>query len=67
MEAEPVEWVVAIAVFHIATDRMLHVGSMHTYLVLSSCLQLELHQRMILRAVEYVEVCDSIFATVVGR
>lgn len=35
MQAKTVDRVIAITVFHIATDRMSHVGSMHTDLILT--------------------------------
>lgn len=59
METETSDRIIAIAVFDVAADRMPHVGGVHTYLVLASCLQFELHERMVPAAVERIEVGDS--------
>ena len=38
MQTEPMERVVAVTIFHIATHRMSHISRMYPYLVLPSCL-----------------------------
>ena len=67
MQAQAPYGVIAIAIFHIATHRVSHVGSMHTDLVLTSCLQLIFHQRMIGGSVKHMEMGNGIFSTIVDR
>ena len=59
--------IVTIAVFHIATHRMPHIGRMNTNLVLPARLQFVFHQRMLSSTGDCMEVCHSIFATIVHR
>lgn len=59
METETSDRIIAIAVFDVATDRMPHVGGVHTYLVLAPCLQFEFYERVLSAAVERIEVGDS--------
>ena len=61
MEAQASDRIIAIAVFDVTADRMPHVGGVHTYLVLASCLQFEFHERVLSAAVERIEVGDSQF------
>ena len=65
MQAQAVKRVVTITVFHVATNRMAHVSGMHANLVLSSRLQLKLHQRVVGSAVQHVEMGDSQFTTII--
>ena len=58
--------VVAVAVFHVATNWMSHVCRVYTYLVLATGLELILNERVFCGAIEHLEVCDSIFATIVS-
>ena len=58
--------VVAVAVFHVATNWMSHVCRVYTYLVLATGLELILYERVFCGAIEHLEVCDSIFATIVS-
>ena len=58
--------VVAVAVFHVATNGMSHVCRVYTYLVLATGLKLILNERVFCGAIEHLEVCDSIFATIVS-
>lgn len=67
MQAQTVQGVIAITILRITTHRISHVGSMYTYLVLTSRLQLKLHQRVIGSAVKNVEMGDSQFATIIER
>ena len=67
MQTETVQWVVAIAVLRVATHGMAHIGSMHTDLVLTSGLELELHQRVVGGAVHHKEMGDGQFAAIIHR
>ena len=67
VEAEPVERVVAIAVFHIAADGMPHVGGVDTDLVLAPGLQLELHERVLGGTCERMEMRHRILTAIVDR
>ena len=67
MEAQTVDGIVAIAVFGIAAYGMAHVGRMYANLVLATRLQLIFHKRMFGSAVQYMEMRDSQFATIVHR
>lgn len=51
MQAEAVQRIVTVAILLIATDRMPQIGRMYTNLILTSCLQAELYQRVLCRAV----------------
>ena len=44
MQAQAMQGIITIAVFGIATDRMSHISSMHTNLILTTGLQLKLYQ-----------------------
>ena len=68
MQTKPVQRIVAIAIFCIATNGVAHIGSMDTNLVLPSCLQFKLYQRVFRRAIHHIEMSNSQFtAIVVGR
>ena len=67
METQTVDGVVAVTIFCIATNRVMHVGSMYADLVLPSCFKLELNQRMVGGAGKHMKVGNSIFTTVVYR
>ena len=67
VKTQSAERVVAITVFDITTYRMSHVCRVNTYLILAPCLQLVLYQRMFSSTVQYIEMGNSIFATIVGR
>ena len=66
MEAEAVDGVVAIAVLHIATYGMPHVGRVYPDLVLTSGLQLKLYERVLCCTVENAEMRYGVFATIVN-
>jgi hypothetical protein len=44
MQTETMKGIVAIAILNVTTDGVPHIGSMNTYLVLATCLELELHK-----------------------
>jgi hypothetical protein len=44
MEAQTMDRINAIAIFHVATHRMPHVGSVNTYLILTASLKTELYK-----------------------
>ena len=68
MQAEPMNRVVAVAIFAVAADGMAHIGCMHANLVLASSLQLKLDQRMLSCAAEHMEMTDGQLAAIVeGR
>ena len=56
MQTQTMQRVVTIAILHVATDGMSHIGSMYANLVFASCLQLKLHQRVIRGAIQYVKM-----------
>ena len=66
MQAETAQAVVGAAVFLIAYDGMAEVLGMDADLVLSSGLQVEVHQRIVFVADEHLIMGDGIFAPVVG-
>ena len=65
VEAEAVDGVVAVAVLDIATYGMAHIGRVYPNLVLASCLQLKLYERVLCCAVENAEMRHGVFATIV--
>ena len=65
MEAETVQRVVAIAVLRVATNGMAHVGGVDANLILASCLQLKLHERVLGGAVEHMEMGDGELAAII--
>ncbi len=65
MQTETSKRIVAIAVLDIATDRMTYISRVHTYLILTSRFQLELHQRIQLLAIQYTVMSDSQFSSIV--
>ena len=65
MQAKPVQRVVAVAVFHVATYRMSHIGGVNANLVFASRFESILHERVLCGAVENVEVCHCIFPSVI--
>ena len=65
MQTQTMQRVVTIAILHVATDGMPHIGSMYTNLVLASCLQLKLHQRVIRGAVQYVKMRNGQLTTII--
>ena len=67
MEAESVERIVAVAVFHVATHGMSHVCRMHTDLVLASCFQFKLSEGMVGGTLQHLEMCHGIFSAVIHR
>ena len=44
MQTEAMKGIVAIAILNVATNGVPHIGSMNTYLILATCLELELHK-----------------------
>lgn len=44
MQTEAMQGIVTITILRIATDRVTHISRMDTDLVLTTCLELELHQ-----------------------
>ena len=46
MQAQPTYRVITIAIFNVATDRMSHIGSVNTDLVLASGLKPKLYKRL---------------------
>ena len=67
MQTEPVQRVVAVAVLHVAADRMAHVGRVYANLILPSCLQPVFHETVRHRTVEDMEMGDGIFTAIVHR
>ena len=67
MQAEAMNGVVAITIFCVATNGVPHIGRMYANLVLATRLQLIFHKRMFGSAVQYMEMRDSQFATIVHR
>ena len=67
VKAQPSDRVITIAILHIATDGMPHIGRVDAYLILTSCLQTILHKRMGSGAVENMEMRDGIFSAIVHR
>ena len=68
MQTQPVQRVVTITIFLVATHGMAHVSRVHANLILTACLQFELNQRVLRRAVQHVEMGHSILAAIVyGR
>ncbi len=67
VETQTAKRIVAVAVFHVATDRVTHVGGMDTYLVLAARLKTIFNKRMVDGARKGVEMGHGIFASVVER
>ena len=67
VEAQATKRIISIAILHIATHRMTHISCVNTYLVFASSLQLKLHKRISLSAVERVEMSNGVFATIIDR
>ena len=67
MKAQSPTGIVAIAIFHVATNRMPHIRTVDADLVFSACLQTELYKAMIYRASEYMIVGDRVFSSIVFR
>ena len=67
MKAQTMYWVIAIAVLHIATNRMIHICRMNTNLILPSRFKLELNKTVFRGAVKSTEMCYGIFSSVVNR
>ena len=44
MQAKTTAWIIAIAILNVTANRVSHIGSMHTNLVLSTRFQLILYQ-----------------------
>ena len=59
VEAEAMDWVVAIAVLDVTANRVVHVGRMYANLILTACLKLEFHERMMFAAPQCSEMCDG--------
>ena len=66
MQTKPAYGVVAIAILHISTHRMPHIGGMNAYLVFPTGLKTELHERIIGLRFQCVEMCHGIFPTVIS-
>ena len=67
MQTETVYRVVSISVFHVTTYWMSHISGMHTDLVLTTRLQLELHQRVVRSTVKDMEMGHRIFSPIINR
>ena len=67
MQAEAVDGVVAISVFRVATNGMTHISRMYADLVLPSRLQLILHQRIAVPALQRMEMRHCILPAIVNR
>lgn len=68
VQAEAVQRVIAIAILHVAADRMSHVGRVDANLVLATCLELVLHEGVVGGAVEHMEMGNGELAAIVhGR
>ena len=67
MQTQSVQRVIAITIFHITTHRMPQVSTMDTYLILTSRLQLKLHQTVGCSSVKGKEMGNGILATIVNR
>ena len=65
MQTEPAQRVIAIAILHVTTHGMSHIGRMHANLVLAPSLQLELNQRMLSRTIEYMKMRNGVFTSIV--
>lgn len=65
MKAQSPTGIVAIAIFHVATNRMPHISTVDTDLVFSACLQTELYEAMTHRASKYMVVGDCVFSSIV--
>ena len=46
VQTQTLQRVVAIAIFCIATHRVVYISSVYTYLIFAPCFQLKLYQRM---------------------
>ena len=66
MQTQAMQGIVAVAVLRVTTNGVPHISRVHTYLVLTACLELELHQRVLRRAGHHVEMCHCILAAVIG-
>lgn len=67
VKAQPSDRVITIAILHIATDGMSHIGRVDAYLILTSCLQTILDKRMCSGTVEDMEMRDGVFSAIVYR
>lgn len=65
VEAEAMDWVVAIAVLDVSANGVVHVGRMHANLVLATCLELEFHERMMFAALQCGEMSDSKLSAII--
>lgn len=68
VKAETMDRVVAIAVLDVTTDGVVHIGGMNANLVLATCLELELHEGVVVAAPEGGEMGYGKFAAIIyGR
>ena len=65
MQAQTVQWVITISVFHISADRMPHLCRMYANLIFSACLKSELHQSVCRCAFENMEVGYGMFSSII--
>ena len=66
MQAKTMNGVVAVSILRVAADGMSHIGRMNANLILAARLKLIFYQRMLGRAIEHVEMGDSIFSTIIN-
>ncbi len=67
MQAQPVQGVVAVAVFHVSAYRMADVGGMHPYLVLAPGFKPVFHKTVLGGPFQRVKMGHGVFPSVVRR
>lgn len=67
VQAQAVQWVVAIAILYVAANGMAHVGGMYAYLVLAASLKFILHKRVFCGTVKHMKMGNGIFSPIIHR
>ena len=67
VQSQTVTRIIAITILRIATNGMTHISRMYADLVLPSCLQLILHQRIAIPALQRMEMRHCILPAIVNR
>ena len=66
VQAKATTWIITVTILDVSTHRMTHISSMNANLVLASCFQLILYQRMRSSSLQGMKMGNSILATIVS-
>ena len=67
VQGQTIARIIAITVLRIATNGMTHISRMYADLVLPSCLQFILHQRIAVPALQRMEMRHGVLPPIVNR